>query len=565
MLTAGLITHVSRSPTTGGRSGPCVASVRASRRSSTRGSPRLADGGKRGAEIRRTGLVSTSWRRPWRHTTRCYGSAMEEAGRWARLDEHLPRDLRADLEDRFWRPIEAQASLEALSRRPLVLRRSGPPSGDLRRPWRRPRPRRGRRPRPARGQGRRVAPGPRPPTAGRFMPTYGVAAGISPRHRDGGHVAGSAGGSTRLRGACRLLAGRRPPRWTTSSAPGPVSRPVGRGRRTDPFVVPLGTVVREMLSLPPPTARPQSPRRSWTTEPPSADMQRLVFTSLDDQRAASAPAASACPSPVVRREADRWDYPVPSDAYRVAGRADGPQADSRGRRRGRASRPCGRLTCSASAGRRSGRRLATRSASMPQTAHAVCTLRSAARRRRLRDHVRRRPWCGGGEHRGRVRDPPGPPAHRIPSRRVRHGEVARRAAMSVAGAILDIQADVIPSFGGRTRAGAAAAFAANRATSASSWSDRTTTRRLPMRSRTVLAELDPSLGGRLERWRTSREPRPLERARFYAAEPVEAGDPLAEEIVEQLSAARRGHRGPRPRGRPLRRCAERRSGPVSCL
>src|SRR5687767_3477690 len=39
---------------------------------------------------------------------------MEETDRWALLDEHLPRDLRSYLEERYWRPIEAQATLEAL-------------------------------------------------------------------------------------------------------------------------------------------------------------------------------------------------------------------------------------------------------------------------------------------------------------------------------------------------------------------------------------------------------------------------------------------------------------------
>src|SRR4051812_15934817 len=39
---------------------------------------------------------------------------MEDAHRWSRLDEYLPPDLRAALEQRFWQPIEAQATLEAV-------------------------------------------------------------------------------------------------------------------------------------------------------------------------------------------------------------------------------------------------------------------------------------------------------------------------------------------------------------------------------------------------------------------------------------------------------------------
>ena len=50
---------------------------------------------------------------------------MQEEGRWARLDEHLPRDLRAYLEDHFWRPIEAQATLEVLLADPLFFEDPG--------------------------------------------------------------------------------------------------------------------------------------------------------------------------------------------------------------------------------------------------------------------------------------------------------------------------------------------------------------------------------------------------------------------------------------------------------
>src|SRR6476646_1966830 len=44
---------------------------------------------------------------------------MNAEGRGARLDEHLPPDLRTYLEDHFWRPIEAQATLEVLRDDPL--------------------------------------------------------------------------------------------------------------------------------------------------------------------------------------------------------------------------------------------------------------------------------------------------------------------------------------------------------------------------------------------------------------------------------------------------------------
>ena len=56
------------------------------------------------------------------------------------LDAQLPLPVRTYLEERFWRPIEAQASLEALCGDPAFLADPGTPSRDLRRPRRRPRP-----------------------------------------------------------------------------------------------------------------------------------------------------------------------------------------------------------------------------------------------------------------------------------------------------------------------------------------------------------------------------------------------------------------------------------------
>ena len=50
-----------------------------------------------------------------------YCVPMEETSRVAELDAHLPRPVRTYLEDRYWRPIEAQASLEALCLDPAFL------------------------------------------------------------------------------------------------------------------------------------------------------------------------------------------------------------------------------------------------------------------------------------------------------------------------------------------------------------------------------------------------------------------------------------------------------------
>jgi len=46
---------------------------------------------------------------------------MEVMDRWSVLDEHLPRAIRTDLEERLWRPIEAQATLEALYDDPAFI------------------------------------------------------------------------------------------------------------------------------------------------------------------------------------------------------------------------------------------------------------------------------------------------------------------------------------------------------------------------------------------------------------------------------------------------------------
>ena len=56
-----------------------------------------------------------------RPTGRRYCGGMEEGGRIAELDARLPRPVRTYLEERLWRPIEAQATLEVLSDDPSFL------------------------------------------------------------------------------------------------------------------------------------------------------------------------------------------------------------------------------------------------------------------------------------------------------------------------------------------------------------------------------------------------------------------------------------------------------------
>ena len=60
-----------------------------------------------------------------------YRVPMEEAGRWALLDERLPAHVREAIEDRLWRPIGAQATLEILVADPAFLADPGTPQIEL--------------------------------------------------------------------------------------------------------------------------------------------------------------------------------------------------------------------------------------------------------------------------------------------------------------------------------------------------------------------------------------------------------------------------------------------------
>ena len=115
------------------------------------------------------------------------------------------------------------------------------------------------------------------------------------------------------------------------------------------------------------------------------------------------------------------------------------------------------------------------------------------------------------------------------------GEVARRAAQSVAGAILDIEADVIPSFGGIPARGLPPP------------TRRIEDVRIQLEQpddhpefagevARVLVETDPSLAGRLKVVADIERAAPSERQRFYAAEPVAPGGKLAAEVIRQVSA-----------------------------
>ncbi len=458
---------------------------------------------------------------------------MQEEGRWARLDEHLPRDLRAYLEDHFWRPIEAQASLEVLRDDPSFFADPG------------------RHPAMFADHGvvhvRDVADGlvrlldtvhgvllaPRPPERRRFVEAYGVAAAYL---HDIGMVDMSPTGR-RTHPVYAAHASFWPdvdPLMNHLLAPGPVRDRLDEVAAQAPFAVPLETVVREMLSL--------TAAHSKSTVPaPVLDdraafrrlMQRMVFTSLEDHRAAERSPTASDASPV-RMEANAAHYADPLAAYAWLAAGDGPQAELADdvvdalralraadvlRQRGTALRTSGGFEVCFDA----------------RTALAVCTIRPAdgdAAYVVTYDDDR-----GAGEANIGVAFVT-PQGHlRIAFHRggFADGEVARRAAVSVAGAILDIQADVIPSFGGAPARGLprparrieGVRIQLERPDDHPPFADHVAL---------VVAELDPSLAGRLEVVADVEGAAPQERARFYAGEPVDAGGALAQEIVRQVSA-----------------------------
>jgi hypothetical protein len=458
---------------------------------------------------------------------------MQEEGRWARLDEHLPPDLRAYLEDHFWRPIEAQATLEVLRDDPLFFADPG------------------RHPAMFADHGvvhvRDVADGlvrlvdtvdgvllaSRPPDRRRFVEAYGVAAAYL---HDIGMVDMTPIGR-RTHPVYAAHAAFWPdvdPLVKHLLAPGPVRDRLDEVAAHAPFLVPLETVVREMLSM--------TAAHSKSTVPaPVLDdraafrrlMQMLVFTRLEDHRAADRTPTPGGQWPE-RLDANAAHYTDPTDAYAWLDAADTAQGEFADdvvdalralraadvlRQRGTALRTSGGYEVFFDA----------------RTADAVCSMRpangGAAYLITYDDHR------GAGEANIRVAFVT-PQGHlRVAFHRggFASGEVARRAAVSVAGAVLDIQADVIPSFGGETARGLPrpvrriedVRIQLERPDDHPAYADEVAH---------AVAELDPLLVGRLEVVASIESAPPLERARFYAARPVDGDDSLAEEIIRQISA-----------------------------
>jgi hypothetical protein len=169
-----------------------------------------------------------------------------------------------------------------------------------------------------------------------------------------------------------------------------------------------------------------------------------------------------------------------------------------------------------------------------ETARAVCTLRPAtgdAAYVITYDDIR-----GGGEANIRVAWVTGQGHLRVAFHHggFSEGELAvRRAAASVANAILDIQSDVLPSFEGRAARGlprparqpGEMRIQLEQPRDAPGFADEVAA---------ALAVLEPRLGNRIEVVANLEDASSNERARYLAGSPIDGGSDLAAEILERL-------------------------------
>jgi hypothetical protein len=458
---------------------------------------------------------------------------MTEDGGLAVLDGILTPAVRGYLEDRFWRPIEAQASLEALRDDPAFLASPGS------------------HPAMFADHGvvhvRDVAIGlirlletidgvllpERPGPRRRFVEAYGVAATYL---HDIGMV------------DLTPVGRRTHPQFAAHAAFGPDATPLvdhllGPGAVRDrlddvaaraPFATPLELVVREMLSL--------TLAHSKTTVPAAVLndrvalrrlAQRVVFTDLDEIRAADRLPTPAADAPIPF-DANVASYADPSQSFAWLSAASGPHAAVADdvvdalralraadvlRQRGMVLRTSGGFELCIDG----------------ETANAVCTLRpadgDAAYVISYHD-----PRCAG-EANIKVAFVTPQGNLRVAFHRGAFGddEAERRAAASVAGVVADIEADVIPSFDGRsasedlpppTRSIDDVRIQLERPDDRPAFAQRVAR---------ALVDHDPALARRLETVANVEGAAPEERRRFYEAAPIHADDPRADEIVRRLA------------------------------
>ncbi len=462
-----------------------------------------------------------------------YCVPMEEQGPAVELDDYLPRHIRTFLEERFWRPIEAQATLEVLRDDPEFLADPG------------------RHPAIFADHGvvhvRDVALGLvrlldtingvllpwRPANRQQFIRAFGVALaylhdiGMVDMTRSGRRVHA-------LFAAHAAFGPDVAPLVEHLLATGPVGTRLAEIARVAPFATPLEIVLREMLSM--------SVAHSKTAVP--ADvlndrvafrrlLQRMVFASLDDHRVAKLLPRAADTSPMpANANTDVYEDPSRSFAWLAAQR--GPHAELADdvvdvlralraadvlRQRGTVLRTSGGFEVCMDA----------------ETARAVCTLRPATGDAAYVIIYDDRRGAGEANISAAFVTPQG---HlRIAFHRGGFGseEAARRAAASVADVIDDIQADVIPSFGGvsvgnllaaPTRSSDDMQIQLERPDDEPGFADDVLA---------LVAALDPAIARRLATVADTEGAAPAEQRRFFSAEPVDGAGPEAAELLRQMA------------------------------
>ncbi len=458
---------------------------------------------------------------------------MEDVVPVAELDGYLPRPVRTYLEERFWRPIEAQATLEVLLEDPAFLADPG------------------RHPAIFADHGvvhvRDVSIGlvrlldtidgvllpHRPTHRHRFVQTLGVA--LVYLHDIGMVDLTRAGRRVHALFAAHAAFGPElTPLVEALLAPGPVRAHLDAVAGRAPFAVPVETIVRELLSL--------SLAHSKSAVP--ADvlddrvalrrlMQRVVFTSMADHRAGERLPRASDTSPLPAG-ANVGAYADPADSYAWLDAPGGAQAELADdaidairalraadvlRQRGTVLRTSGGFELCMDA----------------ETARAVCTLRPAtgdAAYVITYDDDR-----GAGEANIRVAFVT-PQGHlRIAFHRGGFAtpDAARRAAASVADVVADIQADVIPSFGGTSLGGGLEAprraiedvqIQLERPGDEPAFADAVAS---------LVAARDPSLAKRLVTVADTQGAAPHEQRRFFVAAPVPGDGSVADLLLRNMA------------------------------
>jgi hypothetical protein len=451
----------------------------------------------------------------------------------AELDAYLPRPVRTYLEERFWRPIEAQATLEALCFDPGFLADPGT------------------HPAMFADHGvvhvRDVAvglvrlldtidgvllPG-RTPDRHRFVQALGVA--LAYLHDIGMVDMTPSGRRVHALFAAHATFGPDiDPLIDALLTTGPVQARLKDVADRAPFAVGPEVVLREMLSMCVAHSKSAIPAHVLNDRVALRRvMQRVVFTSLDRHRTTAKLPQAADLSPLPT-DTNMSFYADPSESFAWLGASSGPQAELADdvvdalralraadvlRQRGTVLRTSGGFEICMDS----------------ETARAVCTLRPAtgdAAYVIAYDDDR-----GAGEANIRVAFVT-PHGHlRIAFHRGAFGSpsAARRAAASVADVILDIQADVIPSFGGPsiggglrtpTRAVDDVQIQLERPDDLPAFADDVAA---------IVADRDPALARRLVTVADTEGAAVEEQRRFFAAEALDADGPEADELLRLMA------------------------------